>query len=387
MAYGVETLQTSGGALIHLEEHKSPTSVAGAVAHWGVRYGDMELRERILEGIPDAQLTGDTGFEAVYKNRDGITQDEAIEDELEVATILGERTIAANGWKPEDIAGIFIGSGVPIADKKGYEDYAEVMTARLGLNPDIYRHSTYAACNSGVKEYLNALSNPDLQGKNLLVFGMEGIGRLTPFDKEKADALSQQTFSNGAASIGLIPGVTVSLLHDSFAVFEDTEKALSAHMMYGELVNEEGELWQEHEKISTIKYPVPPDGMLIDMKGPATTRFFVKNGSKFFKDAYGGFVEKYPDIHPARGVFHHPSIGVHHMLTGRLENAGISFPIPWVVKDGNSSAATALIARVRTLEDIKEGETEFVAAYGAGGSASAGFILNSGREFSLSKAT
>lgn len=385
MSYGVESTSTTRGTLIDYEIHKSPTGVGGVVAHWGERIPDDELKERIGEIYPGVPLEDHTGFDMIYHQPQGTSRSEGMADELEVGEFIGRQAMAVNGWEAQDIAGIFVGSGVPVADDPRYKDYSQVLAERLGLNPDVVRHTTYAACASGGHELLNALQNPDIQGKPVLVMGMEGITYLTEdFDPHYADALSMRFFSNGAAALGLVPGEQMMLLHSGHKVVEDTKGTLTAHMTYQDQMDPNGPVWQESNGVSKIIYPTPPDGKRITMQGPRTGLYFINNSVNFLSDLQKGFQDKYPTLKPSFGAAHHPSLTVHEHLGKKLTGEGISIEIPWVVKDGNSSAATSLIAEIRLLEDrVKDGVVQLFTAYGAGGSFDAGYILHSDTTHSL----
>ncbi len=385
MSYGIESIATSRGTNIDFEIHKSPTGVAGVVAHWGEKILDQELKERIGEAFPGAALEDNTGFDMIYHQAQGTSRSDGIVDELEVGEFIGKKAIEANGWDPKDVAGIFVGSGVPVADDPRYKDYSKVLADRLGLHPEVVRHATYAACASGGHELLNALQHPDLQGKPVIVMGMEGITYLTEdFDPQYADALSMRFFSNGAAALGLIPGEQMILLHSGHKVVEDTKGTLTAHMTYKDQMDPNGPIWQESHGISKIVYPTPPDGKRITMQGPRTGLYFINNSVNFLSDLQKEFQDKYPTLTPTFGVAHHPSLTVHEHLGKKLASEGISIEIPWVVRDGNSSAATSLIAEIRLLEDrVKDGSVQLFTAYGAGGSFEAGYILHAGSEQQL----
>lgn len=385
MAYGVETLHTTRGTQIDFETHQNPNStIKGVVAHWGEPIPDPILKDRILEIFPDSSLEDNTGFERIWHQKDGSTREQGIADELEVARLVGNRTMEVNGWKPKDIAGLVLGSGVPIVDDPRYTNYAKVVAQELGLNEDTYLHSTYAACASGGIELINALSNPELKGKPVLVMGMEGITYLTEnFDPEISDALFMRFFSNGAAGLGVIPDGNMTLLRSAHGVVEDKRGTLKAMMTYGRLMNLEGDVWQDIEGASMIKLPIPTDKKRGEMQGPKTAHFFYTNGVRAISPLYEEHSNLYPDLKIDYGVSHHPSLTTHEHLLKKLADEGIEVKFPWVVNDGNSSAATTLIAEIRQLDMAKEGSVQLLATYGAGGSFDGATILNAQQPHSL----
>lgn len=380
MAVHKET-QTQQGTKINIEVHKSPSNIAGVVAHWGDHIENDDLRRRIEIAHPGKSLPKDTGFTSIYHQRDNISRSEAIVDELEVASIVALQTLAANNWEPESISGLFVGSGVPVADDERYTDYAAVIARRIGLPSDIYLHSTYAACNSGARELFNALEHPGMQGKRVLTLGIEGVTALTPdFDPEKSDHLSMQVFSNGAAGIGFVPGKEISLIYHRHEISPDERGALSAHMTYKKLLSPEGTIWQENGNISLMSMPVPEGEKLLHMKGVQTTSLFVRRGQEFISNLYHGYSQRHSDRPPEYAVAHHASKGVNSILQKRLASEGLTVEFPWVVPDGNSSAATTLIAHNRLLERAEDETQIMVVSYGAGASFDGGIITYHGRE-------
>lgn len=383
MPYGIESRATSRGTQIKLETIPGPLTT-GINAHWGERILDADLVDRIKSVYPNEKMQEFTGFDEIWHQKDGTTRPQGIEDELEVGTLVLQRAIEANGWRPQDIAGLFVGSGVPIADDARYTDYAQTLAGRVGLNPDVYTHNTYAACASGGRELLNALSHPDMKGKPVIVMGMEGgITYLTEnFDPENADALSMRFFSKGAAAKGVVPDETMTLLTQRHSVVRDERGLLAAHMTYEKLIDLNGDTWQTHGNTDMILMPQPKDGKRITMEGPRTGLYFIKNALDLVGDLYPSHLKDYPNLVPNFSAQHHPSLTVFENFKKRAENEGISVVSPWVVNDGNSSAATALIAhnRISGNESLaRYGSVELFVAYGAGGSFDGGVLLHAGR--------
>jgi 3-oxoacyl-[acyl-carrier-protein] synthase III len=378
MAYGVETLYTSRNTEIELEVHKNPSkSINGVVAHWGERILDADLKDRISEAFPGVKLEDDTGFEKIWHQKYGTTREQGIQDEIEVAKLVGEKTMEANGWEAKDIAGLVMGSGVPIVDSPKYPNYANAVAQELRLNKNTYLHETFAACASGGIELINVLKDPELKGKPILVMGMEGITYLTQdFDPEISDALFMRFFSNGAAGIGVVPNENMTLLTSAHKEVEDKKGTLRAKMTYEHLLNPEGNIWQDVERTSLMKIPKPISKQRGEMQGARTAQFFYSNGVDAISPLYENHKNLYPDFHVDYGVAHHPSKATHEHLLRKLKESGIEVNFPWVVNDGNSSAATTLIAEIRQLNMAKEGTVRLLATYGAGGSFNAATILN-----------
>lgn len=380
MAYGVEARTTSRGTHIKLETIKGPFTT-GVNAHWGERIPDSDLMDRIGHAYPGVKMQESTGFDEIWHQATGTSREQGIKDELEVGALVLQRTIESNGWESKDIAGLFVGSGVPIADDSKYVDYAKTLAEMSGLRPDVTLHNTYAACASGGRELLNALSHPDMQGRPVVVMGMEGITYLTQdFDPEYADALSMRFFSNGAAGLGVVPGETMSLLTRRHSVVRDEKGLLAAHMTYENLVNPNDDIWQTQGNTDVVMMPQPQNGKRITMDGPRTGLYFIKNALDLVGDLYQSHMKEHPDYAPQFSAQHHPSLTVFENFQKKAEREGISVTSPWVVKDGNSSAATSLIAHNRIAGEMaKPGSVELFVAYGAGGSFDGGVLLHAGK--------
>lgn len=365
-------LTLKSGTPYVIETRKSPSGIGGVIVHWGEKWLDYDLRKRITAAyqIPDSALAKDTGFDYIYRQRDGITRTEGRVDEVEVAVMATQAILDENGWQPEEVDVFHLGSGVPVVDDPNIPDYAKEVARRVRLRPDVQTHNTYAACNSGVHgEYL-ALKNPRLKGKKGVFLGMEGVTALTPdFDPKLSDYLSMQVFSNTAAGMGVVIGEDIVLYSHRHRVIEDETGALAAKMTYEDMVDpEDPNIWQEKDGTSVVRMPTPEDGMLLRMRGRETALFFVRNGIRFVGDLIKDHEERLPEAKIAYFAAHHPSRGVNDLLSNGLMRAGVKdIEIPWVVKSGNSSAATTLTAQILLFDRATHGTVFGVASYGAGG--------------------
>ena len=360
------------GTIVDTERHQGPGGIGGYVAHWGEIWEREALDDEIKMAYgldPNVPLPS-SGFEYIYR-QGHVPRKRAIEDELCVADTVVAGTLEANGWKAEDVDALIVGSGVPPLDTGKIKDYAVTIAIRSGLRPNIYAHNTHAACASGGDEFFNALLNPSLQGKKVLVLGMESVTSLTPdFDPKMADSLSMQLFSNGAAGIGIIPGedITIQLINYRRLIVPDTRGALAAKMTYEDKLDpESNEIWQENGNTSMIRVPVPENNMLLRMKGKQTAAFFVRAGAQFIDELYQKYTQKNPEHKIPYIISHYPSEGVCKLLREHLEKRGVTPEIPKVIHDGNASAATTIIAINRLLHLAIPGSRAMVVSYGAGG--------------------
>ncbi|MBI4084769.1 MAG: hypothetical protein HY431_02585 [Candidatus Levybacteria bacterium] len=384
----VERLSLPSGAILDLEVHESPEDLPGVVGHWGEKKTMDDIHQALaLQGVRQIELSTSTGFDYIYHQRAGIERHDAIQDELSVAETIATTTLELNGWKPTDVDAVFVGSGVPPVDNPNVGvNYANIVAQQLGMREDVMTHSTYAACTSGAHEFFRALTNPDLQGKKVLILGMENVTTLTPdLDINRADPFSIQVFSNGAAGIGIVPGEDIIAHTVKRKVFKDTEGALAAHMTYERLLDpENADIWQEDDEngLHLIRYPKPQDGLLLVLDNRKTSMLFVGEMVVFIGEVLKEHNQQFPSKNIIYTAAHPASKAMSDGLVKRLVRAGVeSPPIPWVVPDGNSSAATTLIAHNRLLPEAKGGRRIMVVGYGAGGSADGGII-----EYGLRKA-
>jgi 3-oxoacyl-[acyl-carrier-protein] synthase III len=74
-----------------------------------------------------------------------------------------------------------------------------------------------------------------------------------------------------------------------------------------------------------------------------------------------------PDKKLAVAIVHHANYKINKLKEKHLLKEGISFPMPWLLKDfGNVSAASNMIAFLRQLPQIKPGDHVLFDGFGAG---------------------
>jgi len=353
-------------SIFRLEKIKRPElGMAGVVAHWGRKYERKEVDSIIAEKLGEKEVALDTGFSEIYRTPEQYTTEEVFFEEMTVVKRLVKSILQLNGWKPEQVDALFFAGSPLIKPDYGYAIAQNTGLTHLNPKTDIFNY--YLTCNAGGQALREALTNPNLEGKNVVVIATEGLTKQTDgFNVEKADPLSLQFFSDGAAAIGVVPKISLThLLGESKAV-EDVKGALAAVEPWRELIDPEGELIQKVGNITLIRLPQPPEGMQIFMKGGETTKLFLRNVFPSIQRVYEQHREQYPEKDIKMIVAHHPSIGVNNLMKRRLEKKGISTPMPWVVNDGNSSGATTLIAFVRLMERFSPGDHVMIASFGAG---------------------
>lgn len=353
-------------SILRLEKIKRPElGMAGVVARWGRKFKRKEVDSIIAEKLGEEYVAQGSGFSEIYRTPEQYTTEEIFSEEMTVVKRLVKSILELNRWKPEQVDALFF-AGTPLIKP----DYGYVIAQNTGLahlNPKTDIFNYYLTCNAGGRALREALTNPNLEGKNVVVIATEGLTKQTKgFNVEKADPLSLQFFSDGAAAIGVVPKISLThLLGESKAV-EDVKGALAAVEPWRELIDPEGELIQKVGNITLIRLPQPPEDKQIWMKGGGTTKLFLRNVSPSIQRVYEQHREQYPEKDIRMIVAHHPSLGVNNLMKRRLEKKGINIQMPWVVKDGNSSGATTLIAFVRLMERFSPGDHILIASFGAG---------------------
>jgi len=350
-----------------LEKIKCPElRMAGATARWGQKYKEEEIEAIIARVFSEESMDfGDTEFSEIYRVPEDYSPEQAFKEEMMMVKKLVDSTLKLNDWKPEQVDALYFG-GSPLI----LPDYGSAIAQATGLthlNPKTDIFNYYLACNAGGRALKDALINPNLQGKNVLVIAVEGLTRQAEgFDKQKSDYLSMRVFSDGAAAVGVVPGKTLTHLLGEFMAVEDKKGALAAIGAWRDFLDPIGKLIQVVDNITMIRLPTPPDGKKISMQGWGTTKLFLRNVPPVIKKVYEQHREQYPEKEIKIIVAHHPSFGVNELIKRKLKKMGIETRMPWVVNDGNSSGATTLIAFVRLMEELNPGDHILVASFGAG---------------------
>ena len=383
-----DTIQLGGGMPFGIEQvSNKELGIGGAYGAWGKSYNNANLPEFVASRMgrslnDDDQLElGELGF--VNRHHVPIlTQEENHQLELEVGTRLIKEAAQSNGWKPSEVEGLLVGMSGPITN-----DYLSEIAQRAGIPEDALKVSVHKACDGSVGA-LNLALDPELakpgqvniaeelRGKKILVGGIEGLSRFLGMSQDR-NAL--QLFGNGFGMIGLIPGKTIKfLVGKSMEVF-DNEGLLKVHMVYphsglkaiGKLVDVVQER-ASYIRVAGLMHE-PEDGSNISMAGMmGMVKLFVRNGVQAVTDVFSSYqkmMEKLgtPEKKLAVAIVHHANYKINKLKEKHLLKEGISFPMPWLLKDfGNVSAASNMIAFLRQLPLIKPGDHVLFDGFGAG---------------------
>ena len=267
-------------------------------------------------------------------------------------------------------------------------DYVAQIAQRAGIPDGALKVSVHKACD-GSMGALHLALNPnlavpghrniarELQGKKVLVGGIEGLSRFTSRARDK-NAL--QLFGNGAGVIGVIPGKTMTFLvgksHEAF----DSEGLLEVRMFYpysgpketGQSLVEVSEPAPDQVRVAG-KMHEPEDGSPVVMAGlMGMVKLFVRNGVQVVSDV----VREYQALMSSRGtpeksiavaIVHHANYKINLLKQKHLNKEGIRFPMPWLLSEfGNVSAASNMIAFLRQLPKIHSGDHVLFDGFGAG---------------------
>ncbi|MBN1427455.1 MAG: hypothetical protein JXB07_03660 [Anaerolineae bacterium] len=365
--------------------------IGGVYGAWGPSYDNNALPE-FIEGLTGEPLDksesmdlADLGFVSRHHTPTQLSKDEHRELELEVGERLLRQTLAVNSWDPADVSGLLLGLTAPVTD-----DYVEQLAQRIGLPNNALKLSVHKACD-GAMGALHLALNPELsppgyvniaehlRGKKVLVGGIEGLSRLISL-AESYDRHALQLFGNGAGIMGVIPGETMKFLVGRTRENFDEEGALRVRMYYphsrervpGKSLLEVSQVGPDHIRIAGLM-PEPNAGEAIEMAGlMGMVKLFVRTGvqvaSEVFQD-YQDLMEKLGQSGKSLkvAVIHHANYKINLLISKQLSKGGINLPMPWVLSDfGNISAASAMIAFLRQLEDIDPGDHVLLDGFGAG---------------------
>jgi 3-oxoacyl-[acyl-carrier-protein] synthase III len=267
-------------------------------------------------------------------------------------------------------------------------DYVPKIAARAGIPGDALKVSVHKACD-GSMGALHLALNPDLsdpgevnvaeelKGKKVLVGGIEGLSRLTCHARDK-NAL--QLFGNGAGVMGVVPGETMKFLVGKSHENYDEEGLLQIHMFYphtrerfpGKSLLEIQHDEPKHIRVAGLMHE-PDDGAPILMAGlMGMVKLFVRTGvdvvTDVFKD-YQAMMDKLGQSGKSIevAIVHHANYKINMLKAKQLLKGGIQFPMPWLLNDfGNVSAASCMIAFLRQLQSLKQGDHILFDGFGAG---------------------
>jgi 3-oxoacyl-[acyl-carrier-protein] synthase III len=388
----MDMIAIGAGIPVGIEQVRNPeVGIAGAYGAWGESYDNQHLRQLIEDRLSlplaeDEKMNlAELGF--IYRHLlPGVSALEHIELELEVGSRFLAEAAAANGWDPSEVEAVLIGTSGPVT-----ENYTEQIATRAGIPDSALKVSIHKACDGSVGG-LNLALNPALlpndlssmsiaealQGKKVLVGGIEGLSR---FIMNTRDKYALQLFGNGAAVIGVIPGETMKFLVGKTHEVFDEEGVLKVHMFYPhsrtrkneQSMIEVTEVNNHHLRVAGLMHEPDEELIPLEMSGPmGMVKLFVRSGVEVVRDVYQAYQQKMaqlglPDKSIAVAIVHHANLKINRLKEKTLQREGIFLPMPWLLSEfGNVSAASPMIAFLRQLPKLKPGDHVLFDGFGAG---------------------
>lgn len=380
----VETVPVGPGVPLGIESVRNPSlGIGGAYGTWGNCYDNTALVptvEQILgHSLENGPLNvGDFGF--LYRHHvPALSHAEHEQLEIEVGTRFLTAACKAVGWEPGEVDAVLIGITTPVVP-----DYVEQIAARAGIPASSLKVSVHKACDGSVAA-LNLALNPalaagthmnlaqELQGKKVLVGGIEGLSRVM-HDTQDAQAL--QLFGNGAGIFGLVPGETMRFIAGESQEVYDVEGLLQVRMTYPHsrsALLEVQETGEHSLRFAGLQHEPDAGAGPVVMAGPmGMVKLFVRNGVSAVRTVYGAYRDRMgrlgmPGKDIAISFVHHANLKINLLKAKQLAKEGVGIPMPWLVNDfGNVSAASTMIAFLRKLRDLHIGDHVMFDGFGAG---------------------
>jgi 3-oxoacyl-[acyl-carrier-protein] synthase III len=270
-------------------------------------------------------------------------------------------------------------------------DYTERIAREAGIPDSALKVSIHKACDGSVGG-LHLTLNPELpinrrlpfnlaealQGKKVLVGGIEGLSRLL---KRARDVQALQLFGNGAGVIGVIPGRTVKFVAGGTHEVYDEEGLLQVRMFYphsrtrveGQSAIEVSPAGENHFRVAGLMHEPEDEADPVLMAGPmGMVKLFVRSGVIAVRNVYQSYHKRLAELglpgkEIAVAIVHHANLKINQLKEKHLQKEGICFPMPWLLSEfGNVSAASNMIAFLRKLTSLKPGDHVLFDGFGAG---------------------
>ena len=379
----VETIDVGPGVPLGIEQATNAgVGIGGAYGTWGACCPNAELTAAVEDilghaiGANGPLNVGELGF--LYRHHvPTLSPQEHLDLEVEVGARFVTEASHAAGWDPAEVDALMIGITIPVC-----QDYVERIAAKAGIPERSLKVSIHKACDGSVAA-LNLALNPEaglghnlaqeLRGKKVLVGGIEGLSRVM---HQTQDAQALQLFGNGAGIFGLIPGQTMEFLAGGSQEVYDVEGLLQVRMAYP---HSHSSLLEVHEtgahslRFAGLQHEPAADAGPVVMAGPmGMVKLFVRSGVSAVRSTYSAYRDRMsrlgmPSKDIAVAIVHHANYKINLLKAKQLQKEGISIPMPWLLSDfGNVSAASAMIAFLRKLRDLRPGDHVLFDGFGAG---------------------
>lgn len=360
----------------HSEHSSYLGDMALTRAGWG---GQLSTENYIAARAAKAELTQlqidqirNVGFDGGYRFHPSV--ENIFDPHLQMlqagwAANLALKTIEMRGWDTVDA--LYVGSSTVATDTI---PLVQDLIEQLGVKVNrIQQHSL--ACQSWSTATIDALLDPTLQGKNVIVVGLDTLSPMTdPYDTTDPDSpITYQIFGNGGGAWAFKPGEEIQHLH-GVTQFEHDEEGLTRcipicslppqeewlpYPPHFSLKNEKTKDFLAYTKNGLIMYLPPTGNGKIIMNGRGTYSYFIIESHSF--DLIEQEVSWYNQHINSAGMFpldtpfgHEPSYEVISGLNkhvrkqwARKKLEGDPPQFPWVMRQtkfNNISAGTGLVA-------------------------------------------
>jgi 3-oxoacyl-[acyl-carrier-protein] synthase III len=389
-AVKVENLPIGSGVPIGVERVTNPVvGLGGAYGAWGECFDNKSLPELIQSrlGTPlaleEIMNLDELGFTCRHHVPD-LSEDDHIELEEQVGARFLSEAANASGWDTSEVDAVLIGLSGPSSG-----DYCERIARRAGVPENSLVVSIHKACDGSVaglhmalnpslpiNEHLSRNLAQSLQGKKVLVGGIEGLSR---FMRHAHDKNALQLFGNGAGVIGLVPGENMKFIVGKTHEVYDEEGVLAVHMYYphskqrqeGRSMIEVTQAGEHRIRVAGLMHE-PDNDEPVQMAGlMGMVKLFVRSGVQTVEEVYrayqGKLAELGVDKSIAIAVVHHANYKINKLIEKTLQKSDIRLNMPWVLSDfGNVSAASNMIAFLRVLKNLHPGDHILFNGFGAG---------------------
>jgi len=388
----VEEIPVGHGIPLGIERVSNPeVGIGGAYGTWGKCYDNATLPNLIEErlGKPlqaeERLHLSELGFVCRH-HLPQLSDEEDIELEVQVGARFLTEAARASGWDPAQVQAVLIGLTAPAT-----ADYTARIAREAGIPDSALKVSIHKACDGSVAGLHLAL-NPelpinrqlplnlaeDLQGKKVLVGGIEGLSRLL---RRARDTQAFQLFGSGAGVIGVIPGRTIKFLVGGTHEVYDEEGMLQVRMSYphsrtrveGQSAIEVSQAGENHFRVAGLMHEPEDKAAPVVMAGPmGMVKLFVRSGVVAVRNVYQSYQKRMAELGtPGKeitvAIVHHANLKINQLKEKHLLKEGIRFPMPWLLSEfGNVSAASNMIAFLRKLVSLKPGDHVLFDGFGAG---------------------
>jgi 3-oxoacyl-[acyl-carrier-protein] synthase III len=388
----IEEVSIGPGVPLGIERISNPDiGIGGAYGAWGQAYDNATLpsliEDRLGDPLGDEEKLNLSELGFVCRHHlPRLSDEEHTELEVQVGARFLTEAAHASGWEPSEVQAVLVGITAPVTG-----DYTERIARQAGIPDSALKVSIHKACDGSVAG-LNLALNPELpihrslarnlaeelQGKKVLVGGIEGLSR---YLRSSRDLQALQLFGNGAGIVGVIPGQNVKFVVGGTHEVFDEEGVLQVRMSYphsrqrveGHSMIEVTQAGENHIRVAGLMHEPEDKSAPVVMAGPmGMVKLFVRTGVFVVRNVYQSYQKRMAELglpgkELAVAIVHHANLKINQLKGKNLQKEGIHFPMPWLLSEfGNVSAASPMIAFLRKLASLRPGDHVLIDGFGAG---------------------